>query len=265
MSARPDQPSMYREFAAWFHLLTSPEEYRVEADFYGRVLTESAQIPLRTILELGSGGGNNASHLKAGFDLTLVDLSDEMLALSRSLNPECEHIQGDMRTLRLGRQFDAVFVHDAVMYMTSEADLRAAIETAFEHCSEGGAALFAPDDARETFSPRSDHGGHDGEERSLRYLEWSWDPDPTDETYLVDYAYLLRDADGQVRVEHDRHTCGLFPRATWLRLLTESGFRASRRDGIEDETGPDIFVGVKPLEGRTSNPPERPGWEPGPN
>ncbi len=228
---------MYRELADWFHLLTSPEEYRVEAEFYGHVLTESAEIPVRSVLELGSGGGNNASHLKADFELTLVDLSDEMLALSRSLNPECEHIQGDMRTLRLDRQFDAVFVHDAVMYMTSEADLRAAIETAFEHCGDGGAALFAPDDARETFSPRSDHGGHDGEERSLRYLEWSWDPDPTDESFVVDYAYLLRDANGRVRVEHDRHTCGLFPRATWRRLSKESGFRPRGAMGSKTKPG----------------------------
>ena len=35
--------------------------------------------------------------------MTLVDLSEEMLAVSRELNPECEHLQGDMRTLRLGR------------------------------------------------------------------------------------------------------------------------------------------------------------------
>lgn len=249
MSSQPDQPSMYREFAPWFHLLTSPEEYRVEAEFYAQVLTESAQIPLKTILELGSGGGNNASHLKADFELTLVDLSEEMLELSRSLNPECEHIQGDMTTLRLGKEFDAVFVHDAVMYTTTEVDLRAAIETAFEHCKAGGAVLFAPDDVRETFSSTTDHGGHDGDEWSLRYLEWSWDPDPDDETYLVDYAYLLRDADGGVRIEHDRHTCGVFPRAVWLRLLGESGFHAERHEGLEDETGPDIFVGVKPPGG----------------
>lgn len=39
-----------------------------------------------------------------------------------------------MRTVRLGRTFDAVFVHDAVDYMTSEDDLRHVIETAFVHC-----------------------------------------------------------------------------------------------------------------------------------
>ena len=65
------------------------------------------------MLELGSGGGNNASHLKAHFQLTLVDLSPAMLAVSRALNPECEHLQGDMRTVRLGRRFDAPTDHIA--------------------------------------------------------------------------------------------------------------------------------------------------------
>jgi len=51
--------------------------------------------------------------------------SEPMQALSRALNPECEHVLGDMRTLRLGRAFDVAFVQDAVMYMTSEEDLLA--------------------------------------------------------------------------------------------------------------------------------------------
>ena len=48
-----------------------------------------------------------------------------MLALSATLNPECEHLEGDMRTLRLGRTFDVVFIHDAISYLTTEDDLRA--------------------------------------------------------------------------------------------------------------------------------------------
>jgi hypothetical protein len=38
-------------------------------------------------------------------------------------DPECEHLQGDMRELRIDRTFDAVFVHDAIAYMTTEEDL----------------------------------------------------------------------------------------------------------------------------------------------
>ena len=129
---------------------------------HGRSRTR-AQRPLRTVLELGSGGGNNAWHLKSRFEMVLVEPSAGMRAVSRALNPECEHVDGDMRTVRLAREFDAVFVHDAVCYMTTESDLRMAIETAFLHCRPGGAALFAPDFVRENFRPSTDHGGSDEE------------------------------------------------------------------------------------------------------
>src|SRR3712207_9249425 len=110
--------------------------------------------PAPTLLELGSGGGNNAVHLKAHFaQVTLTDLSPEMLAVSRALNPDCEHLLGDMRTLRLGRAFDVVFVHDAIDYMTTREDLRLALETAAVHCKPDGLGLFVPDYVREAFEP----------------------------------------------------------------------------------------------------------------
>ena len=182
-------PKLYAELADWWPLLSPPADYEEEAAFYSAALTAAGDRPPETVLELGSGGGNNASHMKRHFRMTLVDPSPGMLAVSRVLNPDLEHVEGDMRTVRLGRQFDAVFIHDAVVYMTSEADVRRAIETARVHCRPGGAVLFAPDHVRETFRPSTDHGGHDGPERALRYLEWTWDPDPTDNTYTVDYSY----------------------------------------------------------------------------
>ena len=241
-------PKMYEEFAGWWPLLSAPADYEEEAAFYGNALTAAAAGPIRTLLELGSGGGNNASHLKAHFEMVLVDRSPGMLAVSRALNPECEHVEGDMRTVRLGRQFDGVFVHDAVCYMTTEADLRRAIETAFVHCRPGGVALFAPDYVREHFKPSTDHGGEDGASRSMRYLEWVWDPDPSDTTYLADYMFMLREADGTIRVAHDRHTEGLFARADWLRLLSEAGFEPEVVPFEHSELDPcshEIFVARK--------------------
>jgi SAM-dependent methyltransferase len=148
-----EAPKMYTELASWWSLLSPPGDYAEEAAFYLKALIEACERSPQTLLELGSGGGNNASHLKSRFQMVLVDLSPGMLAVSRRLNPECEHVEGDMRTVRLGRQFDCVFVHDAIVYMTTEADLRKAIETAFVHCRPGGAALFAPDHIKENFRP----------------------------------------------------------------------------------------------------------------
>ncbi len=138
--------------------------------------------------------------MKRHASLTLTDLSPAMLELSRALNPECEHIEGDMTSLRLDRTFDAVFVHDAVSYLTTETELRAAIETAWEHFRPGGAVLLEPDHTRESFAetnrpwgPRRRHDGIPDDGRSLRYLQWTLDPDPTDTWYFDEFAYLLRD------------------------------------------------------------------------
>jgi SAM-dependent methyltransferase len=142
---------LYHELASWWPLLSASEEHEEEATFYARLVKDSCGYGPRSLLELGSGGGNNAWHLKRSFDLTLVEPSTEMLAISRDLNPECEHLEGDMRTVRLDRQFDAVFIHDAIMYMTKREELRQAFETAYVHTKPDGAAVFASDHVRETF------------------------------------------------------------------------------------------------------------------
>lgn len=215
---------MYSDLAPWFHLLTHPSEYTDEAAFVSRVVDDVGDGQSQTLLEFGSGGGNNASHLKARFTCTLTDLSPEMLALSRSLNPECEHLEGDMRTLRLGRTFDVVFIHDAISYLTTEEDLRVALETAAVHVRPGGVAILTPDATTEIFKAQTDHGGNDGEDgRSLRYLEWTHAPEPGGSTYVTDYVIIARGPQGELQVVHDRHTLGLFPRATWERLIEEVG------------------------------------------
>lgn len=245
------QPRLYTELADWYPLLTAPEDYPEEAAFYLRVLSDALGVPPRSVLELGAGGGHMASHYKAHVPhVTLTDLSPHMLALSERLNPDCEHQQGDMRTLRLGRVFDAVFVHDAVCYLTTQADLRLAIHTAFVHCRPDGVAVFAPDHVRENFAEGVEAGGHDDARRGLRYLMWTWDPDPADQTYVVDFAYLLREDGQPMRSLYERHVCGLFARATWLRLLEEAGFHQLAVRPLEHSEVPpssvDVFVARKP-------------------
>ncbi|MBN1557678.1 MAG: class I SAM-dependent methyltransferase [Lentisphaerae bacterium] len=222
-------PRLYTEWAGWWPLVSSPDDYREEAEVYANALEAACDGPVRRVLELGSGGGNNASHLKRRFEMTLVDASPAMLAVSRALNPECRHLEGDMRTFRLDERFDAVFIHDAVVYLVTEAELRRLLATAAAHCRAGGAVLVAPDHTAETFVTTTGHGGRDDGERGARYLQWSWDPDPDDTTYLTQFVLVRREGAAPPRVEHERHTCGLFPRRTWLRLLREAGFRARRQ------------------------------------
>jgi SAM-dependent methyltransferase len=236
---------LYGDLAGWWPLISPVEVYEGDAGIAVE-LFGLAERPVREVLELGSGGGHTAFHLRSRYAMTLVDLSPEMLALSRELIPGAEHLPGDMRDVRLGRAFDAVLVHDAIDYMRTREDLSAAFRTAFEHCRPGGVAVFFPDHVADTFEPVTDCGGSDAEDGSgVRYLEWSRPPEPGATSVRTDYTFTFREADGTVRTVHEAHETGLFPVADWQRLLGAAGFGVStvRESGGHDRT---VFVGHRP-------------------
>src|SRR5260370_40916615 len=80
---------LYDELAEWWPLFAAPADYAEEVEFFAKMLNASCNATPRTVLELGSGGGNNAFYLKRSFEMTLVDVSAQMLAVSRAHNPEC--------------------------------------------------------------------------------------------------------------------------------------------------------------------------------
>ena len=247
MTAGPEYVAMrlYSELTSWYRLVDPLKDHADEARSYLDGFERALGTRRGSLLELGAGAGHNAFFLKQRYACTLTDLSPAMQALSRDVNPDCEHVVGDMRTLRLDRVFDAVFVHDAVMYLTTDADLAAAVKTAFLHTAVGGAAIFAPDFVREAFREMTEtiEGQDEADEgRSLRCLAWTWDPDPSDTTYVVDYAYLLREK-GEVRLVHDRHVEGLFPRAVWIRLLSAAGYTVETiARPFDDDVTDEIFL-----------------------
>jgi SAM-dependent methyltransferase len=235
----------YEQLAPFWHLLSPVEDYAEEAGEYLRVLDER-HPSARTLLELGSGGGCNAFHLKRRYALTLTDLSPAMLAASARINPECEHLPGDMRTLSLARTFDIVFAHDALDYMLDEAALAAVLDTARRHLAPGGLVLFVPDHVAERYEPGTDCGGSDGDDgRSLRYLEWMAELPEGATQGVTHYSFLVRDLDGSVRHYYEAHPFGVFARASWQQLFERCGFAV---EIVEERTSDDrtprlLFLG----------------------
>jgi SAM-dependent methyltransferase len=250
----PGEYRLYQDLAAWWPLISPPGEYVADAAVLGRVFA-AAPSAVRTVLDLGSGGGHVAWHLKGRLELTLVDRSEEMLAVSRELNPDCEHVQGDMLTIRLGRRFDAVLVHDAIDYVTTEADLLQVARTAYAHCRPGGIAVFAPDHTADTFRPETGGGGgSDDTGRRASFRERTSDPDPADEWIESAYEFTLRAADGSVQVVRESHRLGAFRHSTWHRVLTSAGFSAEPGNVAGRYAGPaaaglrHLFLGRRPDE-----------------
>ncbi|MCO6486909.1 MAG: class I SAM-dependent methyltransferase [Phaeodactylibacter sp.] len=234
---------LYHELANWWPLLSAPADYAEEAGLYWEIISKY-KPDIRDALELGSGGGNNAFHLKKKCRFTLTDISPEMIRVSRALNPDCEHFAGDMREIDLGQQFDLVFIHDAIMFITTEADLEKVFRVARNHLRPGGILFIAPDFFKETFRPSTSHGGHDDGNRSIRYLEWTYDADPADNVVETEYAYLLKAGGGATRCVHDRAVEGIFPRKTWEALLRKVGFEVAFEPIPHSELEPGSYFGI---------------------
>ena len=227
---------IYSDLADWWPMISPVREYTREAAYLEALISQATATQFTpatpptpgtqaAVLDLGSGGGHVAVHLKHMFTMTLVDISDRMLAVSRRLNPECDHHVGDMRTIRLGRRFDAVLVHDAIDYIIGKADLRLVIETAAAHCKPGGIALFIPDYIKDTFSEVGGGGGGgvDATGRTASFVERTWDPDPADDWVQADYEFTLHTPGAQAEVVRESHRLSSFSRETWLRLLAAAG------------------------------------------
>lgn len=225
------------------------EEYGPYCAFVADLIARHARRPVESVLDIGCGGGKNMLHLKRRFRLTGLDRSPEMLEQARRLNPECAFVEGDMRTFRLGRSFDAILMDDAISHMDNAVDFAAAFRVAVDHLNPGGVLIATPDVTAETFrqnrttvTPAS-RGGVD-----VVFVENLFDPDPSDERYEATILYLIRE-EGRLRVETDRWSLGLFPIETWRRVFRDLGVMVREEPYGNGEDRYTMFACVKPARG----------------
>ncbi len=176
------------------------------------------------MLHLGSGGGSLDCQLKTTYRVTGVDVSAAMIMHAKRVNPEVEYVCGDIRTVRLGRTFDAVLVHDAIAYMTSVTELEQVYHTAAAHLEPGGVMVALPEELRTRFvQDRTEVKTRTRGARTVTFLEVDHDPDPADHSFEAVFVLVIREGK-DVRIETDRHVLGLFELYEFLDAMRSAGF-----------------------------------------
>jgi SAM-dependent methyltransferase len=133
----------FRILSDAYDLLYRDKDYATEAETVLALLERWGDGQPSSILELGAGTGGHGVHLaRAGVDVLGVEASGDMVARARSAE-RLRIIQGDARSVRIDRTFDAVIsLFHVASYQTEDADLTAFLETAAVHLDAGGLLLF---------------------------------------------------------------------------------------------------------------------------
>jgi SAM-dependent methyltransferase len=142
---------VFGNYARYYNLLYRDKDYAGEVEFIHQLLRTYAS-QTQSILELGCGTGTHALLLaKQGYSVHGVDLSAEMLQqaserlsqLPQELASKLVYSQGDIRTIRLDQQFDAIVsLFHVFSYQTTNQDLQATFATVNAHLKPGGVLIF---------------------------------------------------------------------------------------------------------------------------
>jgi SAM-dependent methyltransferase len=245
-----DRRRLYSDLAWLWPIISPPEDYVAETKEVIDLIQDYSQIPVTHLLNIGCGGGHNDFTLKEHFTVTGVDISEDMLALARTLNPEIAYYVGDMRSIRLGAQFEAVTIFDSINYMRTIEGLRAAFTTAFSHLQPGGVFVTCIEEWAERFvQNKTCHTVGKRDDIEIALVENYYDPDPNDTWYEGNFVYFIRRR-GELTIESDCHLLGLFPLETWSEIMRQAGFETHRvTSAYKLPTGESCYtmVGVKPI------------------
>lgn len=139
---------VFNHYSRYYDLLYQDKDYKSEAEFVSYWLNRQG-VASGTILELGCGTGRHALEFaRLGYNLHGVDQSITMIEQAcKRISPELkEHIsfdEADIRTAKIGKEFDAVIsLFHVASYQTANDDIRGMFKTAELHLRSGGIFLF---------------------------------------------------------------------------------------------------------------------------
>lgn len=137
--------SNFSDYVHYYDIFYSEKDYLKES-MYVYELIKSNSNKFNRLLEMGCGTGKHANFFADyGFLVEAIDFSEDMINHAR-VNIKNDNIKfrhGDARNYKLVNKVDVIVsLFHVFSYMTSDEDVLAYINTAFENLENGGLLIF---------------------------------------------------------------------------------------------------------------------------
>ena len=214
----------YGDFASVYDGLM----YDVPYERWANYITEKL-AGCRKIAELACGTGSVTRLLARKFDVTAMDLSEQMLAVaSEKLRKEGlrpRFIRGDLRDFSLHQPVEAIVcVCDGFNYLLSPEDVKQAFRTVKKNLVPGGTFLFDVSSAKKLRGMDGQFYSEDND--SVTYL-WHNAFDEATHCLTMDLAFFVNQKENLYVRFDETHCQRAHERAELEAWLNEAGFTVS--------------------------------------
>ena len=215
----------YKALAESYDRLTNDVDYAATVDFYEQILAREGLHP-RTCVDLACGTGSVTEILaRKGYEVTGVDMSEEMLTVAASKVMDLERLPmfscQRLEQLRLPRAVDmAVCALDSLDYILDPADCAEAIRRAYKVLNPGGIFIF---DVNTPEKLRAMDGQVFLDEDDDVYCVWRGEFD--EETNICSYGMDLFQREGNMwRRSFEEHREYAYSQEQLTGFLKDAGF-----------------------------------------
>ncbi|MCQ6266296.1 class I SAM-dependent methyltransferase [Fictibacillus sp. WQ 8-8] len=234
----------YQQFAYYYDQLMEDAPYDQWVAFFKQAV-QSYGGNVSSVLDLGCGTGSVSIRLsKQGYDVTGVDLSEDMLVMAneKSLQQKVpvQYIQQDMTELEGLQEFDAAIIFcDSLNYILSEEKVLAAFQSVYQHLKEDGLFLF---DVHSLYKIHNIFMGSTfgSNEEQLSYIWQCYEGEEPDSVEHELSFFVQEDENRYIRFDevHIQRTLSI---EVYKRMLQSTGFRvlAVTGDFSQDDIQPE--------------------------
>ncbi len=222
---------MYNDFASVYDALMMEVDYDQWADYLFRQML-NAKRDVKKVLEFGCGTGNITLRLaKKGFDLTGVDLSEEMLTVAdqkaQDAGENVRLLLGDMKSFYSPEKYDCILsACDSVNYLENLDAVRGFIESSYEALEPGGLLLFDVNTVTKYKNVIADKTFiYDTDEA---YCVWESEPVEAKNKMNYHLTFFVPDEDGRYERFDETQTQFYYYAEPILEILRETGFKDIR-------------------------------------